>query len=643
MTVASYLMLACASPLLGFVVLVFFGRRMGRGSGVVATGLVMGSLGLSIAGLAGWVAKDAFNQAYYVEATSVRWLAWGSGGGITVGTFVDSLTVAMFVMVSLIASLVHLFSIAWVSGEERKSRYFALLNLFVFGVLAAILSGSLVQVLVFLEVAGVASFLLVGFWFQRRGPAMGALKSIVVNGIGTAAFLLGLGILVANVGVAAVNFGGSQGELVGEKGGEWLTWVGLLLFVGAAVRAGQFPLHVWLPESMESPAPVSALAHGTTLMAVGVYVVARIYPILTDDARLVIAIVGCVTLLMGALLAMVQMKLRRVLAYGAMSQAGYMMLFFGTGGYTAGLVHMFTYSFFGACLFLGAACVIHAVKGEEDFRQMGGLWRRMPLTALGFAVGAMAMIGVPLFSGAYSHGLGMASVYEYARVLASSEQTRLGMFLFYVPAMVSFVTAYYMGRCWWLVFAGRSRDEDLVEEASEPFLMLLPIGMLALLSANFYEFFLLPSLMSKSFPAVMPGGGLQPVPTIWAATETDNVMEWVTHLLMGRAGGYAWWGFLGVIPAIVVYYGGFGVAERLRRLPVVNLVCHWLRERMFLDSLYNVVFVRGVLVVAWAVELMDRYVLETVVDFVGQAVRRTGEAIGKLETRNSKFESNSNV
>ncbi|MCL2649291.1 MAG: hypothetical protein FWD61_20220, partial [Phycisphaerales bacterium] len=494
MTVASYLMMASALPLAGFVLLVFLGRRVGRAAGVVATGLMIGTLGLSIAAMAMWVAKDAFNQAYYAEAANVRWLGWwgvggggGNGGGVMVGTFVDSLTVAMFVMVTLIASLVHLFSIAWMANHEKKSRYFALLNLFVFGVLAAILSNSLVQVLAFWEIAGVAALLLVGFRFERRGPAMGALKSAVVNGIGNAAFLLGMGILVVHVGTAGLNFSGTQegggtsmaqvildaslssGGGGGFLGLAWLTWAGLLLFAGAMAKAAQFPLHVWLPDAMEAPAPVSALVHGTTLLATGVYVVARIYPILTADAHLAIAIFGCVTLLMGALLALVQMNLRRILAYAAVSQVGYMMLFMGAGGYTAGLVHMFTHGFFSACLFLGAACVIHAMKGEEDLRQMGGLWRKMPLTALAFAIGGLALTGVPFFSGAYSRGLGLASVYEYAIMLASSEHARewggkrAGMVLFYVPALASFVTAYYMGRCWWLVFAGKSRNEELLE------------------------------------------------------------------------------------------------------------------------------------------------------------------------------------
>jgi NADH-quinone oxidoreductase subunit L len=374
---------------------------------------------------------------------------------------------------------------------------------------------------------------------------------------------------------------------------------------------------------MQAPAPASALVYGSTYVASGVYVVARIYPILTVDAHLVIAIVGCISLLMGALIALVQTNIKLVLAWSTISQLGYMMLFLGAGCYTGGLVHLFTHAFFNACLFLCAASVIHALDHEHDLRQMGGLWRKLPLTALAFLLATLALIGVPFFSGAYSKMLGLAGVYEYAHVISSPRYARAAMCLFYIPAVTSFITAFYMGRCWWLIFAGKSRNEDRAEQAHERFLMVLPIAILALLSINFYEFFLLPTLISKSIAGVQLGGP----PVI----RTDHTLDHARQILSLRAGGYATWGFLGALPAILLYNRGFAYAERLRRLPLLNLLHIWLRESMFFDALYNGMILKGLLIVAAIVGFLDRFLIDSLTNFVVLVTRSISVLAGNID------------
>ena len=389
LTVAQILLLAAGMPLLSFVLLIFFGRRMGYMAGAVGTLLIVVTLGLSVTASIEWVAKAEFNQRHYVEALAYPWitlpgvgaenpatprvLANSVGSALVMGVLVDSLTVTMFVMVSLVASVVHLFSMAYMKEDPRYSRYFAYLGLFCFSMLGLVLANSLIQMFVFWELVGICSYLLIGFWFEKRGPALASKKAVLVNRVGDVSFLIGIGILLLHLGPASLTFFDGQGNAVlssavqtavhQEMGGaeglqgfarllspeganylthnfgatfwgyNWLTWAGLCIFGGAMAKSAQFPLHVWLPDAMEGPTPVSALIHAATMVAAGVYLVARVFPILTMDARLVIAIIGCITLLAGALIALVQTDIKRVLAYSTISQLGYMMLFLGSGGW----------------------------------------------------------------------------------------------------------------------------------------------------------------------------------------------------------------------------------------------------------------------------------------------------------------------
>jgi proton-translocating NADH-quinone oxidoreductase chain L len=406
----------------------------------------------------------------------------------------------MFTVISLIAFLVHFFSIAYMHRDPHYPRYFAYLGLFCFSMLALVLSNSLIQLFVFWELVGISSFLLIGFWNFNRGPALASVKAAVINRIGDALFLVGIGLLALHVGpanlalydasgnpaLASAVASASQSELLNTHpqsiledfsrlavasdssaflfhnfgpsflGLSWLTWAGLCLFGGAAAKSAQFPFHVWLPDAMEGPTPVSALIHAATMVAAGVFLVARVFPILTLDARLVIAVIGAVTLAIGALIALVQTDLKRILAYSTISQLGYMMLFLGAGGYTAGLLHLVTHAFFKACLFLAAGSVLHNLHHNGNLRRMGGLWKRLPITAACALLASLSLAATPYLSGAFSKELGMAGVYQFAHQLSlgGGGHAKYAMTLFWVPTLASYLTGFYIGILFWLTLGG---------------------------------------------------------------------------------------------------------------------------------------------------------------------------------------------
>ena len=660
MPTANYLLAATLLPLAGFLILIFLGRRIGKGgrlAGPLASLLLLGSFALSLAALVTWVAKPEYNHAHYVEALTYRWIplpaeiapqppatpvtpsdftpATPIPSALAIGCLVDSLTIVMFLLITLIGLLVHLFSIPYMAADIRQSRFFAYLGLFTSAMLALVLSNSLPQIFFCWILTGIASWLLIAFWTERRGPVTAAFKSFLVNAIGDASFLVGLGILLMHVGANSLTFFDAEGTStlvhgvsnaigVGPSeflyfttniatpnapgfflGLHWLTWAGLFLFGGAAAKSAQFPLHVWLPDAMEAPTPASAFLHGTILVGAGVYLVARIYPILTMDARLVIAVIGCVTLFMGALIALVQTDIKRLLAWSTISQVGFMMLYLGSGGYVAALLHLIAHGFFKACLFLGAGSVIHAVRNERRIDQMGGLWRKLPVTAAATALATLAQIATPWFSGAYSTRLGLAGVFHYASALAALTRgtglTHNGgghaMLLFWVPIITLYITAFYMARFWWLVFAGKSRNEKLAEDAEESPLMTLPLFLLAALSVGAWVvYFHMPDLLAKSL-----------------AGDVRAILP--TPDLLARMYAYAGSRFVLVAPlaaallAILIYLPGLTIANRLRRFPGLNLFYLWLREKMFLDALYNGILLAAPLLIANIAAVLDRYLL----------------------------------
>lgn len=621
------LMCATLLPLISFTVLIFLGKRFGKFSAAVGTTAIIGSLSLSVAALLMALVKmdsGAAGSAHYLEAITYNWIPLGTTA-LQVGMLVDTLTLTMFVMVCIVATLVHIFSMAYMAGDPRFSRFYAYLGLFCFSMLGLVLSNSLLQLFICWELVGACSFLLIGFWFEKRGPARASLKAMLTNRIGDMGFIIGMTILVMVLGPKALTFFDASGNAVladavrnatGVAGNEylltnfgptfwgfnWLTWAGLCFFVGAVAKSAQFPLHVWLPDAMEGPTPVSALIHAATMVAAGVYLVARIFPILTVDARMVVSMIGTITLVMAAMTAVVQTDIKKVLAYSTISQLGFMMLFLGTGGYTAGLFHLITHAFFKACLFLGAGSVIAGCHHEQEMTRMGGLWRKMPITAVTFLVSVLAISGAPFTSGYFSKDLGLAGAYEYAKSLPD-----WGMIFFWAPTATAYLTAFYMWRCWWLTFGGKPRDHHVYEHAKESPVMTLPLCILAVLaivtglklSEGAKEIVPVRELITLSMPA-----------NALAHTPDDHGPGF--HAVHQ----YVKWAFLaGPAIAIAIYFGGFGIADRIRRIWGVNLVYIWLKNRMYFDALYEGVLMMVIRLAAVLLGLFDKYIVDGLVNF----------------------------
>jgi NADH-quinone oxidoreductase subunit L len=631
LTVLNLLLAAALLPLAGGLLLRGWGRRLGRhgrAAGAVGVAIAVASFGLSLAALVRWVGQDGFQETNYVEAFTCRWVpvpasaplaapssapehvvpsatadAAASGGvagalaeGLAVGCMIDSLTIGMFLVVTLLNVLVHLFALGSADGQDDRGRFFAWLAWLNFALLGLLLSNSLVQVVVFWEGTSLAAFFLIRLTVSDRaaGPPA-SLRMYLMNAVGTAALVLGIGLLVLHThSTAALTLCDDRGDSVlaasvrrtlnapaseflfsAAAGGylhlHWLTWAGICFVVAALARMAQFPFFSWLHHVAEAPAAAVAMV---TLAAstAGVFLLARLYPILTLDARLFLALVGGVTLAAGVGVALVQSDLRQILAWLTVSQGGYVLLFLGAGGYEAGILHLFTQGFLRTALFLAAGTVLRGL-GTADIRQMGGLWKRFPITAFASLLAVLAVAGAPWLSGAYATNLGLACVYDYAHTLQAAHGRYFQHFLFYLPAAFTYVTALAIGRWWWLTFAGINRAPKLYDAAHEAVFLTLPVILLAAFYAGrLYDFAGLLPLIGKSVPAVL-------------RTQGGPVLTWLgsaqAQVVVLRDTGLA---FLGLGIAVFIYLNGMGFAARLRRLPFLNGVEFWLRERFFFDE-----------------------------------------------------------
>jgi proton-translocating NADH-quinone oxidoreductase chain L len=504
-------------PLAAFAVEAVFGRQLKRWNAYLATGAIGLSFLLSLVGFVDYYfieAEGVFAEHHAAAAgepghegaaagheASPDPLAWRGNadwvllGGkplpasvdplaarplsFRLGVHIDNLAVIMFLMVSFIATLIHLYSIGYMHDDPRFPRFFTYLSLFCFSMLGLVASSNVFMIFIFWELVGVCSYLLIGFWYEEKVNCDAANKAFIVNRIGDVGMLIGLGILWTSLGTfdfrdISQGLHGPGGELNSveingrdvvefrphaEEGVQqapvqipyWLlTVAGVGIFAGCVGKSAQFPLHVWLPDAMAGPTPVSALIHAATMVAAGVYLVGRFFPVFTGPTLLYIAYTGGITLLIAATIAMVQTDYKKVLAYSTVSQLGFMMLALGVGGRAAGLFHLLTHAFFKALLFLGAGSVYHSVHTYE-MPALGGLSRKMPITATTMLVGTLAISGVPFFSGFYSKDAILAAA------LAKVAEHPGHFLLFLLPAVGATITAFYMFRMWFLTFAGEPR------------------------------------------------------------------------------------------------------------------------------------------------------------------------------------------
>jgi NADH-quinone oxidoreductase subunit L len=475
-------------PLASFAVIIFFSKILkDRLSAFIACAAAGVSLALSIPICAG-VFLDRSLAGEHAFAWQVLLISMGDFH-INVGVLVDNLTAIMLVVVSLVSFLVHVYSTSYMHGDPRYPRYFAFLGIFTAAMLGLVMADNFLLLYISWELVGLASYLLIGFWFEKPEAAKAGVKAFLTTRVGDAGMFLGIatifGVVLSARGMsgATLNFREIFAFLKDNQavyyGAPIITVASVLLFMGAVGKSAQFPLHIWLPDAMEGPTPVSALIHAATMVAAGVYLVARLFPLFdfSPNALAVVALLGGFTALFAATMGLVMYDIKKVLAYSTVSQLGYMMLGLGVGGYTAGVFHLTTHAFFKALLFLGSGSVIHSCH-DQDMRNMGGLGKKMPITCITFWIGTLALAGIPPFAGFWSKDEILAKAMKW--------YTGHGDFLHLLPylfgAMAALMTAFYMTRLMVLTFSGEYRGHGHPHES--PAAITVPLIVLATLAAT---------------------------------------------------------------------------------------------------------------------------------------------------------------
>ena len=454
----THLLLIPLLPFMAFLLLGLAGRKLfGDRSGILATLLMLASFILSLMTAVSYFGARP-GEAYRQEVPlSFTWLPFANGLSIDMGLLIDPISCMMLLVVTFISLMVHIFSLGYMKGEERFPLYYAYLGLFTFSMLGLVLSSNLFQIYIFWELVGVSSFLLIGFFYQRSSALAAAKKAFIVTRFADLGFLIGILILSSEAGTldfgkltAALTSGDHLANAPAFLGFSALSWGLLLVFMGAAGKSAMFPLHIWLPDAMEGPTPVSALIHAATMVVAGVYLVARLYPVYTGSGSPVIHVIddiGVFTALFAAVIACTQTDIKRVLAYSTVSQIGFMMFSLGVTspndlGYTASMFHLFTHAIFKALLFLAAGVVIHYVHSNE-MKDMGGLVRKMPVTHIVFLAACLAISGIPPFAGFFSKEEILMNAWQNNRPV------------FWVALLTSGITAFYMFRLYFSIFWNR--------------------------------------------------------------------------------------------------------------------------------------------------------------------------------------------
>jgi NADH-quinone oxidoreductase subunit L len=595
-------------PLLGFLLNGVLATRLG-GNRVGKPFVIVVGCGLPILSFA-LVVKALFDlqaggYTPLIE-TAYRWALIGRSQ-FEIAFYFDRLAAVMALVVTGVGSVIHIYSVGYMAHDKSFGRFFAYLNLFLFFMLLLVLGRSLLVLFVGWEGVGLASYLLIGFWFEDLANARAGKKAFVVNRIGDAGFLLGMFVLYQA-------FGTLNMDSINRAFGEGIaavvpaSLVGILLFIGATGKSAQIPLHVWLPDAMAGPTPVSALIHAATMVTAGVYLVARMSGVYlqASEASTVIAVVGTATAFFAATIAVVQTDIKKVLAYSTVSQLGFMFLALGVGAYGVAIFHVVTHAFFKACLFLGAGSVIHALGGEQDMRRMGGLRKRIPLTFWTFVIATAAIAGIPPLAGFFSKD----EILWYA--MAS---TRGGSFLLLgVAALTALMTAFYMFRLLWLTFLGASRMEPKVEAHvhESPLSMTGVLLLLALLSAV-GGFFAVPHFLEPQLP----------LPAVQPELESLHVPLLALSIALALGG-----------LALAAFVYGRGT-ERAQALHQRFAGLHrWLSGKYFIDELYEAVIGRPLVWISDRVFLRfgDRRLLDGTLDGLAAAGRLTGAAFSRLQT-----------
>ncbi|GAB3248162.1 NADH-quinone oxidoreductase subunit L [Larkinella harenae] len=602
-TVRNLLWLLILLPFLSGSLWLLAGRRSNGWVGSAAALGTLAGLVLSI-----WLTTQTGTELLTLRS---EWILM-PGRSVPITFRIDALTALMLVIVHFIALLVQIYSISYLHDERDRYRYFGFLSLFIGSMLGIVLAGNLIMMYAFWELVGLSSYLLIGFWFRKPEAAAAAKKAFIMNRIGDAGFLLGIFLLLFQAGTTDL----AELPDLFVTDGRLATLTGFCLFCGCIGKSAQFPLTTWLPDAMEGPTPVSALIHAATMVAAGIFLLARIYFLLTPDALLIITLIGTVTMLMAAYSALYQTDIKKVLAYSTVSQLGLMVVGMGTGNPLGALFHLTTHAFFKAGLFLAAGSVIHGVH-TQDMRQMGGLRTAMPLTFAGWAVCAAALAGLPLFSGFLSKETVLAGAFNWAG--------QQGGFAYLIPVLAvasSGLTACYMARQAKLVFFGTPRQaDDSHAPAHESGLMLtVPILILAALSIGFV-FAANPFSAGHSwFFRVFPPAN-EPEEHLWIALLSVSVaalgiaMGWQLPVVtkstsLSRVSEYNW------------YLDGF--YKRFIVVPFVRLArLSYRLDQQIIDRLVDLT-AKGNVVLAHIIAWTDRTIVDGLVNGASWLAHRLG-------------------
>ena len=561
--------------------------------------------------LAGWLSIVTIAAAFVLALVTWRgrvrgtlmvpWLPGDGGPMATVGLLVDGLTVPMLILVTLVSLLVQVYSLAYLHDEPAPSlgRYYAYQALFAFSMLGLVLSPTYLQMFVFWELVGLCSYLLIGYWYTRPAAARAAVKAFWTTKLGDLGFVAGIVMLWSATGTFEFEtlFRMAKEQTLAVEG---LATIMFLIYLGAMGKSAQFPLHVWLPDAMEGPTPVSALIHAATMVTAGVFLVARSEPLfaLVPAVLAVIARIGALTALLAATMACVESDIKRVLAYSTVSQLGYMMVAAGAGAADAGFFHLLTHGVFKALLFLGAGAVIHAV-GTNDIFRMGGLWRAMPQTGLVFVVGTLALAGVWPLAGFFSKEAILAGVWDGGRPI-----------LFVTLALTSFLTAFYMFRVVFITFFGRAHVGGDAHPHDPPWLMRGPLWLLAALT------------VAIGIRFALPDGG------------EHHLEAWLTILSLALAFG-------GIALAWAMYGDGVGLLASgltggwlpidVARRPFAA-VEFLARRRYFIDAMFGALYRGFMLALARLVGWIDRYVVDGFLNVASAWTLRAGDRLRRLQS-----------
>ncbi len=603
-------------PLFSFVIIAFVVRPLvrpeSRIAGYITIAAIGGSLALSI-----WALFSVMASSHHeIPVPDITWVVIEDGVTIHLGLIMDSLTAVMLIVVTVVSLMVQIYSQGYMHGDPGYHRYYAFMSLFTMSMLGLVLADNLVFMFVFWEMVGLCSYFLIGFWFHKPSAADAAKKAFIVTRLGDFGFLAGILLLYLNTGTFDIH---ELHELAiaGVLAGTVLTWAAIGIFAGAVGKSAQFPLHVWLPDAMEGPTPVSALIHAATMVAAGVFLVARMFPLFqhSTEALTTVAIIGGITAIFAASMGLVMNDIKRVLAYSTISQLGYMMLGLGTGGVAIGIFHLFNHAFFKALLFLGAGSVNHAT-GTFDMRLMGGLKKYMPWTYLTFVIASLSIAGIWPLSGFWSKDEVVISAFASQPVL------------FYLAMITVFMTAFYMFRAVFMTFGGEYRggapdahghggqESHHGQPHESPRVMTIPLIILAVLSifSGLWN-------VTGHFGAFMGHG------------ETHGFLEglfhpftlslpWISLILAG----------LGILLAYAMYSKFWISAERVGGMfkPLHTLFY----RKYWFDELYENIIVKNALFrgLFGGFEQFDNKVVDGAVNGVANGVIASGRAIRYAQT-----------